>query len=88
MIFSKPENSVNARLIYAIASERSPIIRRGIISRGLITDFTMASSLRKIYRSLTIVFDSNTLSGKLTAAVTVIIYISLTASSISSSVSF
>ena len=48
----------------------------------------MASSLRKMYRSFTIVFDSNTLRGKLTAAVTVIMYISFTARSISASVSF
>ena len=72
------------KLSLGFLSRRDP----GDISSMMITDFTMASSLRKMYRSLTIVFDSNTLSGKLTAAVTVIIYISLTASSISSSVSF
>ena len=43
-----PENSVKARLMYAMASERKPIISIGIISRGLITDFTMESILRKI----------------------------------------
>ena len=72
------------KLSLGFLSRRDP----GDISSMMITDFTMASSFRKMYRSLTIVFDSNTLSGKLTAAVTVIIYISLTASSISSSVSF
>ena len=64
------------------------MISSGIMMRGFSTCLPMATIFWNRYCSLMVTWDSNTLMGKVSAALTVMIRSSFSASAISSGVSF